>query len=250
VKRVSFFVAGVARGGTTAMFNVLQQHHSLGFSETKEPHFFDNEKMCWENPKYDELYHAKFSTCAADALLGEATPIYSYWLPTMRRIKDYNPEAKIIIILRDPVARAISHWRYNRLIGWDNLDFTTAIRAGRERLLSGNVGHAKLFSYVERSLYANQIDRINYYFPRDQVYYCQVARLSADPLGLADDVCRFLGVGSFQRSPIVSFDNSTRGTEYDEPSPDDVAYLKHAFSQDAVEVEQKLGWKIEQEEYR
>jgi hypothetical protein len=77
--------------------------------ELKEVHFFDDEAAFADGrPDYGR-YEALF-TCSADAVIRlEATPVYMYWIPAVSRLAAYNPDTKLITILRDPVERAISH---------------------------------------------------------------------------------------------------------------------------------------------
>ena len=107
--RVDFAIAGVQKAGTTALFDYLSDEPELSLSHVKETHFFDDDERDWARPDYAP-YHALFD--APDGRLrGEATPIYLYWPKVLERICAYNPAMKLIVVLRDPVERAWSHWR-------------------------------------------------------------------------------------------------------------------------------------------
>ena len=77
--RVQFLIAGVQKGGTTALADYLRQHPQL---------------------------HSHFQDAPAGCLWGEATPIYSYWWPAMARIWAYNPAMQLILCLRNPIETA------------------------------------------------------------------------------------------------------------------------------------------------
>jgi hypothetical protein len=75
--RVSFIIAGVQKGGTTALFDYLSDEPGLALSRVKEVHFFDDETLDWSRPDYG-AYHAQFGP-PDNRPRGEATPIYLYW---------------------------------------------------------------------------------------------------------------------------------------------------------------------------
>ena len=107
---VNFVVVGVQKAGTTALFDYLQDDPAYGLPDVKEVHFFDDETIDWSAPDYGP-YHARFDWSDPTLIRGEATPIYIYWPRSLERLAAYNPAAKIILMLRDPVERAWSHWR-------------------------------------------------------------------------------------------------------------------------------------------
>ena len=106
--RVQFAVVGVQKAATTALDSVLRQHPGLCLPSRKEVHDFDDERIDWRRPDH-RAYHAFFSPQTGQ-MCGEVTPIYSYWPPSMSRLQAYNPQLRILMCLRDPVARAWSHW--------------------------------------------------------------------------------------------------------------------------------------------
>lgn len=107
--RVSFLIAGVQKGGTTALFRYLEALGPVAMAPVKETHFFDDEKSVdWAAPDY-AAYHAQFPAFDGRPR-GEATPIYIYWPHSLARIARYNPAMKLILLFRDPVERAWSQW--------------------------------------------------------------------------------------------------------------------------------------------
>ncbi len=156
------------KGGTTALFDYLKDHPDLAMAPEKEVHFFDDEaSVDWARPDY-AAYHARFDP-DRPGLRGEATPIYIYWPGSIERIARYNPRAKLILLFRDPVERAWSHWRMERSRGAEALPFDVCIRQGRSRVDDPSApGHHRVHSYVERGFYGAQLTRLYRFFPQSR----------------------------------------------------------------------------------
>lgn len=193
--RVDFFIIGVQKGGTTALDQALRQHPQIQMAAGKELHFFDDEQSVdWNAPDYG-LLHRFFDWTAQDVLRGEATPITIYWPQSLERLQAYNPAAKLIVMLRHPVHRAFSHWAMETARGYETLDFDAAISpAGRRRCADAPGAHHRVFSYVERGLYAGQIERLLSLFPRRQALFLRTDRFWQTPAATLASIAAFLGV--------------------------------------------------------
>jgi len=192
---VNFFVAGVQKGGTTALDQYLRLHPDVQMAATKEIHFFDDESVDWENASYARL-HLAFENHDSRRLRGETTPIYTYWPFCLERIQRYNLAAKIIIALRHPSFRAFSHWRMEAKRGLEPLPFSEAITsAARRRVRNSPNGVHRVFSYVERGFYSKQIEIALRLFPRSQVMFYRTDDLWSDPNFVLCQIQDFLGVG-------------------------------------------------------
>lgn len=120
-------------------------------------------------PDYSN-YHAYFSPKSTHKVLGEATAIYMYWNESVKRIFQYNPEMKIIIILRNPIDRAYSQWNIERTRNTDKLSFEDTVKAESERSQEAYPHQHRVCSYIDRGYYMKQkIRRIWEYFPKDKV---------------------------------------------------------------------------------
>jgi hypothetical protein len=238
--RVNFLIIGVQKGGTTALFDYLGDYADLALSREKELHFFDDETQDWAAPDYD-AYHARFDDSAGRPL-GEATPIYSYWPGALERIATYNPAMKLILVLRDPVERAWSHWRMEYARGVERERFARCIRQGRQRLFDAEPwGFHREFSYVERGFYGEQVERILTLFPREQLLILTSAGLESDPAVALASVRAFLGLPPGQ-APTPR--RVHVGQEMDYPSeltPEDVAYLRGIYAADAERLAALTG---------
>src|SRR6185295_14292982 len=97
--KVNFLVCGAHKGGTTALYAYLRAHPETRMSRPKELHFFDNDRHFKGGPPNYSRYHAFFPPSRGETVVGEATPNYMYWQAASRRIYDYNPAMKLIVIL-------------------------------------------------------------------------------------------------------------------------------------------------------
>lgn len=205
-------------------------HVAVFGSCRKELHIFDNERVDWED-MCPVSVDSSLSHNLPDKGLIDFTPIYSYWPPSIARIHRYNASARLILILRDPVARAYSHWRMAQFRKNDLLGFGEAIRGGRRRVPSGTEfpGYNRRFSYVERGFYTEQIGRILGHFPENQVLFLQTHDLRTDHEGTLDKVCDFLGVPRFEAYPKAETVFSHWRPEMDRPDQADIDYLYDLF---------------------
>ena len=190
--KVSFLVAGVQKGGTSALFDYLREMPDVQMPDLKEAHFFDDESLDWSRPDIGR-YHALFADDAR--LRGEATPIYLYWPNSLERIARYNPAMRIILLFRDPIERAWSHWKMEYAKRKEREPFAWCIREGRRRLTEPGLappGHHRVFSYVERGLYGSQVERLLALFPRTQCLLLRSEELRDDPAPQLERICTFL----------------------------------------------------------
>ena len=209
--QVDFFIAGVQKGGTTALDQRLRGHPQIRMARRKEVHHFDDETVDWTAPDHGRLAE-QYDWSLPGVIRGEATPIYIYWPQALHRLRDYAPAAKIILCLRHPTFRAFSQWRMETRRGWESLSFEQAIAPeGRRRVAQAPGGVHRVHSYVERGLYAGQVRTLLSLFPRRQVLFLRMEDLWAEPSACLASVERFLGVG-----PAVSLDP---GRDYVEAVP-------------------------------
>ena len=197
VERVSIFVCGVQKAGTTTLDAFFCEHPELSAAVYKELNFFNDETINWNKPNY-----AKFDQYFSRSVNGkrfDVTPVYAYWSGCIERIKLYNPQAKLIYIFRDPFDRAWSHWCMVYGRKKEKLLFAEAIRHGRKRLerLPPNSKKREVFSYIERGLYAGQVRRALTNFPRDQLLFLRFDDLVTDPKATLAVIAEFLQIEPF-----------------------------------------------------
>ena len=199
-----FAVIGVPKAGTTALYAALVQHPDLFLPTVKEPkHFLSDgppptkggpgdvqtfQEHVWKPSEYQAL----FDEAPEHALRGEATPFYLYDFEAQRRLHKLRPDAKLIVVLRDPVERAHSNWQHMWSDGLDpESDFVTA--CARE-LKRKSQGYDSFWHYISLGLYGQQLEHLFTLYPREQVLLLRYRDLRDNPQPTLDRVCAFLGV--------------------------------------------------------
>jgi len=238
--RVAFIVAGVQKGGTTALFDYLGEVPQLSLSREKEVHFFDDEARDWARPDYAG-YHASFPPSDGRPR-GEATPIYLYWPNSLERIAAYNRAMKLIVMLRDPVERAWSHWKMEYARGVETQPFAWCIREGRQRLFDAEPwGFHREVSYVERGFYGEQMARLLTLFPREQALVLRSDELRTEPSVTLARVRAFLGLEPGQAAAPRDVHVGREMDYGSELTPADVEHLRGVYARDAERLADLTG---------
>jgi hypothetical protein len=238
--KVNFVVAGVQKGGTTALDVYLREHPEICMAAKKEVHFFDKKEYFVSSPNYS-LYHSFFNPSTAHRVIGEASPSYIFIKDSMRRIHDYNPEMKIMIILRDPIERAYSHWNMMVDMKKEDLPFREALDQEPERMKSAKYYDHVRFSYLSRGYYATQLKALWSLFSREQTLILRSDELKEMPDEVLGKVSQFLGVDCF---PGVQ-SRSVHSRSYDQKiSGDDIEYLANMYGPEMEELSRLTGWDI------
>ncbi|MEL7085014.1 MAG: sulfotransferase domain-containing protein [Cyanobacteria bacterium J06597_1] len=239
VNVVDFIVCGTQKGGTSALDAYLREHPDLCMANEKEVHFFDRDSYFSNGrPDYSQ-YHACFTLERADQLVGEATPIYMYWYDAPRRMWDYNPNLKLILILRNPIERAYSHWNMERIRNAETLPFWDAILLERERCRSSLPLQHRVYSYLDRGFYLQQLRRLQTYFLDSQILVVKNEDLKSNPTAILNRICDFLGVSRLES--ITHKDVHSR-PYIDTMSDREWEYLKHLYEYEIRGLERLLGW--------
>ena len=208
---VDFMIVGAQRCGTTALSQFLRNHPEIGMSQPKEIHLFDRKEYddAWTVREIDAKYAEAFAHCPSVSIRGEATPNYLYLPETAARLRRYNPVLKLIVLLRDPVDRAVSHYRMNltwmRFRKREHWPFWLALLLEPFRLRLGRyLGLPRLrrkSSYRSRGLYSAQLRNLYRHFPRNQVLVVRSENLRERHDTTMGRILRFLGVSDDVRIP-------------------------------------------------
>ena len=172
-----FLLIGAQRCGTTSLYRWLASHPQVAPPLRKEIQYFT-----LNAERGEAWYRAHFPARAGDdgrPLTFEATPYYLFHPLAPARAAAAVASARLVVLVRNPVDRAFSHWRHNRARGTESLDFEAALaeeprrlRGEVERMLGDPTYRSRahqLFSYASRGLYAEQLERWFAHFPRQQV---------------------------------------------------------------------------------
>lgn len=243
--KLNFVIGGAQKSGTSTLYHIFRRHPQIQMASIKETHFFDDESRDWECPDYTSL-HAYFAEDDG-RLRGEATPITLYWRPAIRRLHDYNPDMKFVVLLRNPIVRAFSNWRFEYAAGRETLTFKDAIRVARDRVRQrAEIEDLHRYvSYVDRGLYGQQLSYFLNYFPRRNIH-CEIfEEFFHDRWSGMQRISAFLEIAPFAANMPEIHVNAAPDNSY--PSildEDDIAYLSALFRDDIVMVESFLGRSI------
>lgn len=239
--KVHFLVAGVQKCGTTTLHRLLAQHPDVHMASVKGTHFFDTESHFGSGPVDYSVYHACFSPEPQHRVLGEATPIYSFWEPAMRRIRDYNPAMKVLLLLRNPIDRAYSHWNMMRTKKLESAGFEEAIALEPQRARCSRPLQDRHFSYVARGFYTEQLRRLAEHFPPEQRLVLRMEDMLDPASGAMDRIWDFLGVDR----PVASTPVHANRRAYAAPmAPETRRMLAATFESEIRDLERMLGWDL------
>lgn len=219
---VDLIIVGAQRCGTTSLFGLLRTSTNVWGPKAKELHFFDGHISALEKgdlswyrkamhvpraPQLGQTYLPGVSSVQIKRV--EATPMYLFYPPALEYMAKLIPGVKIVVMLRDPVLRAYSHYWHVRNgagflddRGFRLSDFTQAMEdsipfaRGREKMLrSGSMVPAhqwETYSYFDRGFYGAQLKRLYNLFPDEQIKIIVFEEFVQDPIKHARDVLIWL----------------------------------------------------------
>lgn len=214
MSKPNFLIIGSPKCGTTSLYNYLGQHPKIEFSDVKEPKYFSfknlnlnfnaNEVVVNQIKKSTiqnkEGYLNLFKNKTAP-YIGEASPNYFHFEPAAKNIYDFDPQMKLIVILRNPVDRLYSDWKHNVRMGYDRqYNFRKAINLIEKRKRSNKPPY---FDYLEKGNYGKHLKRYYGLFNKNQIKIVFYDDLKKDANKVCNDIIRFLGV-----SDEFNFDTS------------------------------------------
>jgi hypothetical protein len=240
----NFVIVGAQRGGTTSLYRWLSSHPGVTPALKKEVHYFDihyAEGIRW--------YRAHFPLKRKGQITGEASPYMLFHpLAPERAAKDLPPETKFIVLLREPVQRAISqYWLSRRMKQWENEPLEEAIDlepqrlSGEfERVLRGESSPKhQTYSYTARGEYAQQLRRWFDAVGRERILILESEKLYSDP-ATTDRVLEFLELAPY----ATRFPKSNRADRLDFDNGEVVARLKQHFEPHNRELFELLGYEM------
>lgn len=208
MSQLDFAIIGAQKSGTTALSQFLDQHPDIAMARPKETHLFDvvDGKPDSDPGHIDKLYAAFFEGAREGQLRGEATPIYLYWPETLTSIHAYEPDLKLIVLLRNPVDRAISHYEMEKQRGNEPQSLFRALMLERRRLNEDQnprlmPSTTRFHSYRDRGFYSEQLAHLYRLFPKNQVLVLHMQDLLTRHNETLAQVFRFLQVDDTIRVP-------------------------------------------------
>jgi hypothetical protein len=242
-----FLVIGAQKAGTTALYAYLRWHPGITGPSWKEVSFFD--RHWWHGEGW---YRGQFPLRARDRLVGEASPSYLFHPLAPERVRALVPGVKLVALLRDPVARAYSHYQHEVALGREPLSFEDALAAEDDRLrgeVERLVADPRAFSrawwdhtYAARGRYAEQLERWLAVFDREQLLVVRTEDLGERPAETYAEILAFLGAAPHE------LDGYPRVFErdYAPMRPETRAALAASFAEPNRRLEallgRELGW--------
>jgi len=200
VKLPNFLIVGAAKAGTTSLYFYLKEHPEIFLHERKELRFFSQMRGNFKGPgdedvnrtitKTIEEYKKFFLSTKNKKTIGDVSPDYLYYFKnSIKNIKRFLGDPKILIILRNPIDRAFSHYLHFVRDGRETLSFEGALKEeGKRRALNWEWA----WYYKDVGFYYNQVKAYLENFSKVKVYLYD--DLKKDPLSLVQDIYRFLEV--------------------------------------------------------
>ncbi len=166
-RKIDFFIVGAQKAGTTSLDRYLDEHPEIFLPKMKEIEYFItdsyyNQGIRYLNPFYQDIANQKIIGMSAVQL------IFLDYVP--KRIHDYNPDAKIIMMFRNPIDRAYSAFWYAKRMGREPLvSFEKALEREENKKIHGFYPSLDL-TYLKHGYYAEQLKYFLKYFPKDKIY--------------------------------------------------------------------------------
>jgi hypothetical protein len=213
-----FLIIGAQKAGTTALYSYLREHPAIAGPPWKEVSFFD--RHFWRGDAWyrghfpNRLYLRRVRARAGvEPIVGEASPSYVFHPLAPQRVAALVPDVRLIVLVRNPVDRALSHYHHEVALGREPLPFEDALEqedarleGELERMLEPRYfSHAWWnFTYRARGRYAEQLERWLEIFPRERLLVVPSEDLLDRPAETYGQVLDFLGappheLGSYPR---------------------------------------------------
>jgi hypothetical protein len=192
-------IIGAMKSGTSSLHYYLTQHPQVIAPLRKEVHYFD-----LNFGRGESWYRANFGREGQAGVNIDSSPYYLFHPLVPQRAHALVPEARLVVLLRDPVRRAYSHYWHQRNKGRESLSFEDAIAAEPDRidrahelLARGEIERSdahQYFSYLARGRYAEQLERWLQFYPREQLLVLRFEDLARDPLLLTNEALAYVGL--------------------------------------------------------
>jgi hypothetical protein len=196
----NFLILGCQKGGTTSLYDLVVQHPQVATAAEKELQFFSlHYARGWD---WYQRQFPKGQRWLRRLRSGEATPYYLFHPLAAERIARHCPRVRLVVLLRDPVERALSQYFHSVRLGLEHLELAEALAAEPQRLTNAEAALGRgerhqshqEHSYVSRSRYGPQLERYARLFPGEQLLVLRSETFFFNPQAVTDQVWRFLGL--------------------------------------------------------
>lgn len=233
-----FFVVGAQRSGTTYLYHVLDEHPQIEMARPMrpEPKFFVQNDFAQQSPAdYEDRYFS-----GNTPLRGEKSTSYYETELAAQRIATWYPDAPLIFLLRNPIERAISNYRFSQSNGIEPLLMDEAFHSEQTRDYDRTRFSVSPYTYLRRGRYIDYLRMYEQYFPREQLLVYFYEEL-VENLAVIQDLYRALGADDDFWPP--SLRRVANASENASPNLDEDLYtfLSQTFSEPNAELAGYLG---------
>ena len=216
IVKPNLFIVGAQKCGTTAMHIYLGQHPDIFMSEIKEPHFFSTDLKEPNSITDEKEYLFLFKKANGKKIIGESSVWYLYSENAPENIKRVSPNAKIIIMLRNPVELVYSMHSQALIEGYEDIEnFEDALNAEKDRLKELRIPESSYTPYIfynKATKYAEFVKKYFDIFGRENVQVIIFDDFKKDTSLVYEETCRFLEVDiSFKpKFPIINLNKQLK----------------------------------------
>jgi hypothetical protein len=241
------FIIGIQKCGTTSLEKYLSEHPMILPSYYKEMKYFD--LFHFKSPGW-YLAHFPFQKqLSGGKITIDATPDYIFYPKAAQQIKALMPDARFLVVVRDPVDRAFSHYLYSKRRGYEDLPFMAAleneeirIEKEREMLVKEGSGFAWRYrenSYKQRSLYCQQLRHWFRFFPKDRFMIIDAEKLKNNRQAAYDEILTFLNLPPHALGSTREYNKAPGDEKKMTEAEED--YLKAFYKEANAQLFQLLG---------
>ncbi len=219
MKLPNFFIVGAPKCATTALYKYLQTHPNIFMPEGKEPCFFCTDFPNERDVKTMDEYLKLFADTKDEHLvIGEASVWYLYSEVAIKSLHEFNPDAKLIVMLRNPVEQVYSMHMQCYIEEYDNeTDFIKAWRLQESRKNGENLPSRckveQFLQYKAVASYGFQIERLLSIYPREQVKFILFDDIKSNPRQVYQEVMDFLELENDNRQEFQT-ENASHQYKY------------------------------------
>ena len=208
-----FIVIGSSKSGSWSIHNYLLQHPSVGYSARNLQFYVHvySDKINWYKSHFPTKIHKSFAEFINKRkfLAGEHSSMYIHHPLIPQRTKETVPNVKLIVTLRNPVARAYSNYHHMVRVGYERRTFEEAVFSEMRRMeiikenesirtSDPNFASQVLFNYLRHAIYVDNLEKWFRFFPREQFCIIENGNLSKNPQSVMDEIFKFLNLPSFK----------------------------------------------------
>lgn len=209
----NFFILGAAKSGTTTLYYYLKEHPDVFLSNEKEPNFYSTDFQIIDN---ETDYQALYQQRTTETIVGEASHAYLSNPLSASILKSAHPNAKFVVILRNPAERAYSLYNHMLRHGYETVNnFEKALLLEDSRLNSvdfkdscnENIWN---FAYFKSGLFGEQVERYFSLFDKEQFHFITLKELAKSPKKTLSGVYDFLQLTQFDSPALLHKNNSNK----------------------------------------